>query len=240
MRLPITSYPSVEQLGHMVDPYSQFVQSIPSMVAELRKQRQVQDDAYGNGTWYSYRNFPVLAAGFAWDMEDQESAVLITGNLKRQPKQKVCAEKRLLGQMRDSKKPFSHLVGIVIAATTDPSLIEAVIDKPRATLPPCFDCHLDFENSIFPVVSNSMPIVTVGLSTDSFQVCTPGSLKDYYSDKSLPTFFHAVQTSMSEWEDRVETYHTLMVQETRAGDYHVDPAEAVLAALTAVTPRSKK
>jgi|GEM_PF-2484059 hypothetical protein len=193
-----------------VDPWHLFVQLVPYL-ADQARERLAAHTITGNETWHSYRGFPVLAAGFGWDPIGLRSKTFITGNLKRAPKQKVCAEKRLLGQMRDGRNPFSQLVGIVVAGTTDPKLIADITDRPRATLPPCFDCYVDLANSTLPHVQENMPIVTVGLKTDMFQVCTPKELKAYYSGQETSESFDIVHPTMENWEQRIFEYQRLLM-----------------------------
>lgn len=215
---------NLSALGRTNDPYKVFVQLVPFLTDQIRAFRHDDASDVGNGHWHSYRGFSVLAGGLVVNQEENSSALIATGNLRRNGKSKVCAEKRMLGRLND--EPFTQLTGLVIAATTDPIEIEEVLGKAHKTLLPCVDCT-DLLTNEARLVQDDMPIVTVGLEEDTFQTTTPAELHDFYTGGEMLPIAYRPVGSLEHWEHRISLYD--MWSEQRRVDPPGQPNNALLA-----------
>ncbi len=190
------------------DPFRLFVDSVPQLAKMARNA--------ANSEAYSYRNFLVGVAGFFINPSASEPGMLSAGNLKSaRSKEKVCAEKKVLGQAR--KAGFTRAVGLVIAGTTDVELIEGVNDVAAPTLHPCTECRLDFEGN--PLIGDDTLIITTGLENDRYQVHTYNQIRDLYkSGKIVEDSSRNTGFGFADWEQHLDLYDQLTRAEAHVSE----------------------
>ena len=186
-------------MGHKrLDPYSIFLEKIPSMADDAR----YASEADG----FSYRNFLVGAAIFAVDKSTHETITLASGNLKvKSTKEKVCAEKRVLNKAK--KAGFDTAIGLVIAGVSDVELIKEVTGVPTPTLHPCHDCRGLFDEH--SMVNDDTLIISVGLEEDIYQVHNFREMYNLYADNSNEILDQPTGHGFNDWNQTVEMYNHL-------------------------------
>lgn len=193
-------YGKVEQLtGTEFDPVHWFLENIPFMIEQARSDGQ--RDAH------SYRQFHVAGTGYAINTHDKISNIESAGNLKREPKSKVCVEKKLAGRMQ---KDMTNLVGLVILATTDKHQIKQVSDLPTPTLHLCGECRHEILE--YGIASPSTLVVHSGLDVDINQTFTLGQEVDMYAnaeDGDIDERLFRAQPNFKDWTARLQTYDRL-------------------------------
>ena len=185
-----------------IDPMRHLVEHLPDMINRTRGAAL---------TGYSWRGFLVGAGGL---MQESDGALreYYAGNLKRESKQKVCAEPRMLGRV--GKKTTGRMVGIVVAATTDVDLIEEVSLYRTPTLHCCIDCQHKLVTD--PHVDEDTMMVTAGIDKDVYQAFTVGWMTDTYrkNDKAQIEQARAIQ-GFDKWDKRLDLYDKLTYAETQ-------------------------
>lgn len=194
----MTSIDKIAEQRHDGDDiYRDFIGSIPYMMKQARA--AVRQSAH------SYRGFLVGASAYAVRTHSNETAVLSAGNLKNQHKTKVCAERKALSLAK--KAGFEHVVGLVVAATTNLDLIEGVTGRKTPTLHPCGDCRDMFHDH--PLARPDMLVVTTGLDTNKYQVHTAAGLAEFYAQPAPALEAQDVVAGIDNWDMRLATYDVL-------------------------------
>lgn len=161
----------------------------------------------GHDESYSYRGFKVGVAGLFWTIGKTETGLLPAGNLKSKDyKPKFCAEQRLVA--RGINAGFTHLVGLVVAATTDKGEIAAVTDVPTPTLHPCSECRQELKHH--SLVSDETIVITTGFDRDRYQVHTFGQLRRLYDEFEEEALMHdRIADSQPDWDVCAAKYDIL-------------------------------
>lgn len=185
------------------DPYRAFIEDVPDMVRRARDARK--------RSAYSYRDFLVGGAAFAWTIGTTETGVDVSGNTKStKRKEKVCSEPKLLQKAK--KAGYNALIGLVVVGTTDVNEIIKVNNFASPTLHPCTSCQGDLLNS--PLVSESLIIVTAGSDSDIYQVHSLAELDNMYSSHSVETDQRMCQEGFGRaWTKRLPMYDALVLAE---------------------------
>ncbi len=84
------------------DPYKRFIESVPDMLEDARA--VVRDPNKS----YSYRDVRVGCAAFVIDLEENSITKPARGNVKRGVKEKICAEKKILGVVKKQEVLYSE------------------------------------------------------------------------------------------------------------------------------------
>ncbi|GEM_PF-2426461 len=150
------------------DPHADSIATVPEL---FRRSRQ--------GIRYlpeSHRGFLVVASAVVYDVSDENPrrGVYTAGNFKAKLRDdqrgpddlsdipKVCAEMDIL--IRAEQDGFGWVGAIVVAATINPLRIKKVTGVASATLHPCGECGLAFQNS--DLFDEYTPIITTGSASE--------------------------------------------------------------------------
>lgn len=204
------------------DAHRAFLQEVPDMV---RRAREARDEEA-----FSYRDFKVGAAIFAWAVGTSETAVMVGANTKaKQHKEKVCAEPKLLQRAKNAG--YSDAIGLVVVATGDVDLIKGVLGYQAPTLHPCTTCQADFRSH--RLVSDDTIIVSVNAERDVFQAHSFRELSQMYAEKAVEAEQRVYQEGFGRsWSRRLATYDALVSAEAvMPGESHRERAVLALAAL---------
>lgn len=195
-------------LGKPFDPVYAFMRLVPYMVESART--AATTDAH------SYRGFHVAGSMYAINEIDKLAIQDSAGNLRRSVKEKVCAEKKLLG--RATKAEATHIVGLVVLGTSNQEAIQQVSDLATPTLHFCSVCRVEVPEH--PAVRRSTLAVTSGLESDVNQTFNVGQIQDLYAraDKGdIDDSLFRGQPDFTDWEQRLATYSLAIGRLQEAG-----------------------
>lgn len=159
------------QYGTATDPYFLFISRLGENI------RQTRETAADSSRTFSYRGFNVGGMLAAATPEAGLYQEFDAGNTKvSADKDKRCAELKLVSLRQ--KSGLQRTVGLVIAATSDETLISSVLPTARPTLFPCDECvHLLGDD---PTVADETLIVTTGLEGGMYEVHTFADIIAYH------------------------------------------------------------
>lgn len=210
---------NAETLAENFDPYRNFVEDIPRLLAEAR--------SAANTEALSYRKFHVGATGKLLNHNDFTAVYeLSAGNMKvSQQEPKFCAEMNIIEQANQIAGE-NHFVGVVIAGTTDRDEIEAVNGIATPTLHPCDRCRHEMVSSA-EFGADTM-IITAGLKGQIAQVHFFGEMLGLYEGNAPAdalTYATDTQFGFEEWPNIVDYYDEVLAAE------HLEVSKPLIAKL---------
>ncbi len=222
--------PYVQTVDGVEDPVRSFLEHLPEMAHETDL---ALDDAY------SYRDFNVSGALFAWDAVRKKAAIFVRANTKRRRAAKVCAEHKVMEL--NAQTAFDQIIGVLVRGTTDQDKIEEVNHIRVPTLWPCPDACVPEIDGNSRTTDDTL-IVTTGFGRRQadkiYQAHLFGDLRSMYVDGSWRQDGQQAQYGLGEGiPGRLALFDALVLAEaTRASDQQRNPAELARMALMTSMP----
>ncbi len=205
--------------------YGQFVSAIPLMVRMAR---------FGaTNEAISYRDFHVGASAYAIKFDGSKPPVTLGGANYKPDQQtpKYCAEMDVVDHLEGND--YDQIVGSVVAGTTDPKAIKAVMGRVTPTLHPCHACQDKMAGS--RLVTPDTIVITVGLENDVAQIHTFDDLQMIYEleeRQGAQVMAPPVDLDLSNWARREQAFDVLM--QMSADNDPVSAAQLVLSSTVAL------